>query len=60
LLKPETFTLPQTQYTSGFTVTKVETKHNFTLTDEELKNTGRAESWDEFKRIRIIEKNMIN
>ncbi|SFH34078.1 hypothetical protein SAMN05660649_04812 [Desulfotomaculum arcticum] len=47
-LKPEVFTLPQTQYTSGFTVTRVEIEYDFTLTNEELKSAGRSESWDIF------------
>ncbi|WP_449240371.1 hypothetical protein [Desulfoscipio gibsoniae] len=49
-LKPEVFTLPQTQYTSGFTVTRVKVEYDFTLTNEELKNAGRSEIWDEFIR----------
>ncbi|AGL01135.1 hypothetical protein [Desulfoscipio gibsoniae] len=49
-LEPEVFTLPQTQYTSGFTVTRVEIEYDFTLTDEGLKNAGRSESWDYFNK----------
>ncbi len=48
-LKSEVLTLPQTQYTSGFTVTRVKVEYDFTLTNEELKNAGRSESWDLFK-----------
>jgi len=47
-LKPDIYTLPQTQYTNGFTVTRVEVEYSFTLTDEELAKAGRAESWADF------------
>jgi len=49
-LKPDIYTLPQTQYTSGFTVTRVEVEYSFTLTDEELAKAGRSESWSDFDK----------
>lgn len=46
-------TFPRTQYTSQYTLTRVEVvkmDSSFTMTDEEFASTGRPESWNDFRK----------
>ncbi|MTI82344.1 MAG: hypothetical protein FH756_00280 [Firmicutes bacterium] len=44
----ETYAYPESEYASQFTPTRATIDHNFTLTDDELANAGRSESWGDF------------
>lgn len=50
------YTLPKTQYTGWFTVTRVEIEYPFTLTDEEMAKWGRPESWRIFNEKYLTKK----